>query len=63
MISPDLKKNLEKNCQILKVRDFGDSDDDITRFTLVEIDNAEYEKFKIRLIEKLKEICAITSLI
>jgi len=57
MISPDLGDNLENNCKLLHDGDFGDSDDDISRLTLVEIDDEDYEKFMNRLYDKLEEIC------
>jgi len=57
MISPDLKENLDKNCRLVHDDKFSESDDDISRFTLVEIDDETYEKFKARLYRKLKEIC------
>jgi predicted nucleotidyltransferase component of viral defense system len=59
LISSDLNKNLEKNCTMLQVGTFFDSDDNISRFTLVEIDDYKYEKFKIYLMEKLKELCTL----
>jgi len=57
MISPDLEANLENNCKLLSDGGFGDSDDDISRLTLLEIDDEDYEKFKNQLYDKLKEIC------
>lgn len=57
MISPDSGDNLENNCKLLHDGDFGDSDDDISRLTLVEIDDEDYEKFMNRLYDKLEEIC------
>ena len=57
MISPDLGDNLENNCKLLNDGVFGDSDDDITRLTLVEIDDKDYEKFMNQLYNKLEEIC------
>lgn len=59
LIAPDLKKNLEKSCQLLETGSFGDSDDDISRFTLVEVDVEKYEQFKTRLFEKLKKVCTM----
>jgi predicted nucleotidyltransferase component of viral defense system len=59
MISPDLGDNLKHNCTLLHDGDFGDSDDDISRLTLVKIDDEEYEKFKSRLYDKLSEICKL----
>lgn len=59
MISPDLKANLENNCKLLNDGDFGDSDDDISRFTLVEINKKDFDKFKDILYDKLKKICKI----
>jgi len=59
LISPDLKKNLEKNCQLLSVDSFGDSDDDISRFTLVKLEEGNYEQFKGPLYNKLQEICTL----
>jgi len=52
-----LKENLDKNCRLVHDDKFSESDDDISRFTLVEIDDETYEKFKARLYRKLKEIC------
>jgi len=57
MISPDLGDNLANNCKLLHDDNFGDSDDDISRLSLVEIDSKNYDKFKNRLYDKLKEIC------
>jgi predicted nucleotidyltransferase component of viral defense system len=57
LIAPDLKENLEGNCRLVHDDTFGESDDDISRFTLVEIDGKKYEEFKTRLYGKLKEIC------
>ena len=57
LISQDLEKNLEKNCQLLRKNGFGESNDDINRLTLIEIDNRDYEKFKNQLYRKLKDIC------
>ncbi len=57
LISPDLDDNLEHNCKLLHDGDFGNSDDDIRRLTLLEIDDEEYGKFKNRLYKKLKQIC------
>lgn len=57
LISPDLEKNLEKNRQLLQKNSFGESNDDINRLTLVEIDDKDYEKFKDQLYKKLKDIC------
>jgi hypothetical protein len=59
LISPDLEKTLEKNCQLLQKNSFGESNDDINRITLVEIDDRDYEKFKDQLYKKLKDICNI----
>ena len=59
MISPDLSNNLEKNCTLLHDGDFGDSDDDISRLSLVEINDKDYEEFKNQLFDKLKEICSM----
>jgi len=59
LIAPDLKKNLEKNCRLLHDDMFGESDDNIKRFTLIEINDEKYEKFKVRLYKKLKEICTM----
>ena len=49
LIAPDLKKNLEKNCRLVLDDNFGESDDDISRFTLIEVDEKKYEQFKVRL--------------
>ena len=57
MISSDLEDNLEKNCTLLQNGKFGDSDDDISRLSLVEINEKDYEEFKNRLYDKLKDIC------
>ncbi len=57
LIAPDLKKNLEKNCQLFNNESFVESNDDISRFTLIDIDNTQYDKFKSHLHEKLKTIC------
>ena len=59
LIAPDLKKNLEKNCQLFKNKSFVESNDDISRFTLVKVDNTEYDNFKSLLHEKLKTICSM----
>jgi len=57
LISEVAKENLVSNCTLLNDGDFGDSDDDISRFTLVEIEDEAYRKFKNHLFEKLQEIC------
>jgi len=59
LIAPDLEKNLEKNCRLLHDDMFGESDDNIKLFALIEINDEKYEKFKVRLYEKLKEICTM----
>jgi hypothetical protein len=59
MISPDLSNNLEKNCRLLHDNKFGDSDDDISRLSLVEINEKDYEEFKNQLYDKFKKICNI----
>lgn len=59
MISPDLGDNLKHSCTLLHDGDFGDSDDDISRLTLVKIDDEEYKKFKNRLYDKLSKICKL----
>jgi predicted nucleotidyltransferase component of viral defense system len=59
LIAPDLKKNLEKNCQLFKNKSFVESNDDISRFTLVKVDNTQYDNFKSLLHEKLKTICSM----
>jgi len=59
MISPDLSNNLGKNCTLLHDNEFGDSDDDIRRLSLVEIDEKEYKEFQNHLYNKLKKICGI----
>ena len=56
MISPDLSNNLEKNCRLLHDNEFGDSDDDIRRLSLIEIDKKDYGNFKSQLYDKLKNI-------
>jgi predicted nucleotidyltransferase component of viral defense system len=60
MISPDLSKNFEKNCTLLKDDIFGNSDDDISRLTLVKINENDYDDFKKHLFEKLKDICSMS---
>jgi predicted nucleotidyltransferase component of viral defense system len=57
IIAHDMQKNLEKNCQLLQRETSITSDDDVSRFTLINIDNAPYEEFKNHLIKKLKDIC------
>lgn len=57
LISQVSEENLVNNCKLLNEGDFGDSDDDISRLTLIEIDDVEYEKFKNLLCDKLKDIC------
>ncbi len=57
MISPDLSNNLEKSCTLLHDDSFGDSDDDISHLSLVEINDKDYEEFKNRLYDKLRDIC------
>ena len=57
MVSPDLSGNLKKNCTLLYDGEFGESDDDIRSLSLVEINEADYEKFKNQLYDKLKDIC------
>lgn len=59
MISADLYDNLEKNCELLHNNDFWDSDDDISRLSLIELDKKDFEDFKSRLYDKLKDICSI----
>ncbi len=57
MISPKWNINLTKNCRLLHENAFGESDDDINRLTLVNIDKNDYGTFKKRLFDKLKTIC------
>ena len=57
LIAPDLRKNLEKNCRLFQEEAFVESDDDISRFTLVDVNNTQYGKFKNLLHKKLKAIC------
>jgi len=57
MISPELYDNLANNCILLHDNNFGDSDDDINRLTLLEINKKDYETFKNQLYDKLKNIC------
>ena len=59
MISPDLSNNLEKNCTLLHNGGFGDSDDDISRLSLVEINEEDYAEFTNQLYDKLKDICTM----
>ena len=59
LISHVSKENLLKNCNLLSNSAFGVSADDISPLTLIEIDIREYEKFKNRLYNKLKDICKI----
>jgi len=59
IIAPDSRKNLEKNCRLFQNETFVESDDDISRFTLVDVNNAQYGKFKIFLHKKLKVICTL----
>ncbi len=59
LISEFSKDNLVKNCRLLFDDNFNDSDDDIYRLTLIEIDKKDYEMFKKRLFNKLKKICKI----
>ena len=57
MISPYSSNNLEKNCTLLHDDGFGNSDDDISHLSLVEINDKDYAEFKNRLYDKLKGIC------
>jgi predicted nucleotidyltransferase component of viral defense system len=57
LISPVSAKNLKRNCQSLATEGFSHSDDDISRFTFVDINDEEYARFKDRLYTRLKEIC------
>ena len=59
LISEVSKDNLVKNCRLLFDDNFNDSDDDIYRLTLIEIDKKDYEMFKKRLFNKLKKICKV----
>jgi predicted nucleotidyltransferase component of viral defense system len=47
LIAPDLRKNLEKNCQLFEKETFAESDDDISRFTLIDIDNIALDLHKL----------------
>ena len=60
MISPDRSNNLEKNCTLLHDGDFGDSDDDISHLSLVEINEKDYAEFTNQLYDKLKDICTMS---
>jgi len=60
MISPDLNTNLRNNCKLLKDGEFDDSDDDIYRLTLYEINKKDYGEFKKNLFGKLVKICKIS---
>lgn len=57
IISPELKDNLANNCRLLHENIFGDSDDEISRLTLIEIDKKDYEAFKNQVYDKLSDIC------
>lgn len=57
MISPNLNKNLENNFKLLNKGKFDDSDDDIDRLLLLEINKREYNEFKKELFDKLETIC------
>ena len=59
LISQISEGNLVNNCKMLYEGIFDDSDDDISRLTLIEIDEKDYEIFKKRLFDKLKQICKI----
>jgi len=59
LISQSSQGNLANNCKKLDEGFFGVSDDDIKRLTLIEIDDKDYEEFKNRLFDKLKDICNI----
>ena len=59
MICPDLYKNLKNNCKLLNDGNFDDSDDDIDRLILIEIDKKDYNEFKKKLFDKLVKICKL----
>ncbi len=59
LISQVAKENLQNNCSLLNKGVFGNSDDDISRLVLINIDSKKYEKFKDLLYRKLKKICKI----
>jgi len=59
LIAPDLRKNLEKNCQLFQNEAYVESDDDISHFTLVDVNIARYGKFKNLLHKKIKAICSM----
>ena len=58
LIAPGLLQNLKKNCSLLHSQGDLESDDDVSRLTLVTINPAQYRQFKSQLFEKLKEVCA-----
>ena len=60
MISPDLSNNLNKNCKLLYDGKFGNSDDDINRLSLIQINKKDYCEFKDRLNDKLNDICRLS---
>lgn len=59
IISPNLNKNLDSNCKLLNKGKFDDSDDDLDRLLLVEINKNDYNKFKKELFGKLETICKL----
>jgi len=59
LISQVSEENLVNTCKLINKSDFGVSDDDISRLTLIELDDEDYVKFKNRLNTKLKHICKI----
>lgn len=58
LIAPGLLQNLERNCTLLQNHSFLESEDDVSRLTLVTIDTSRYLHFKNLVFEKLKAICA-----
>ncbi len=62
LISQVARENLQNNCSLLNKGVFGNSDDDISRLILIDIDSEEYRKFKNLLYSKLKNICKIFEL-
>lgn len=51
------EENLENNCKLINKKSYDFFSDNISRLTLVEIDDVEYEKFKNLIYDKLKDIC------
>ena len=59
LVSQSSKKNVGNNCKLLNEGFFGDSDDDISCLTLIEIDGQDYKIFKKQLFDKLRDVCKI----